>query len=129
MTTNGIDALAGADCSLETLLSRYFARISQLHGHCFYDANFNPQTERRTREPPTTSRTPSAWPKERRYEEMLFLAAAVLLMVLAGDSTQIGSSDAIPVDPASGAVTFSGALQDPKITTAPCPSAEVRTHH
>ena len=50
MTTNGLDALAGADRSLETLLSRYFARISQLHGHCFYDANFNPQTERRIRE-------------------------------------------------------------------------------
>lgn len=47
MTTNGLDALAGVDRSLETLLNRYFARISQLHGHCFYDANCNPQTERR----------------------------------------------------------------------------------
>ena len=53
--------------------------------------------------------------------KMLFLAAAVLLMVLAVDPTRIGSSDAILVDPASRAVTFSGTLQEPAITAAPAP--------
>ena len=49
-TTNELDRLAGRDTNLEPLVGRYYSRISQLHGACFYDGNCNDQTERRIRE-------------------------------------------------------------------------------
>ena len=53
----------------------------------------------------------------------IIVAAAVLLMVMAmaADSTPAGSGDGVAVDPASGAATFNGTLQEPAITTAPVP--------
>ena len=49
-TTDELDALADRDPQARTLLGRYFSRLGQLHGACFYDARCNPQTERRIRE-------------------------------------------------------------------------------
>ena len=49
-TTDELDALADRDPQDRTLLGRYFSRLGQLHGACFYDARCNPQTERRIRE-------------------------------------------------------------------------------
>ncbi len=49
-TTDELDALAHRDPRARTLLGRYFSRLGQLHGACFYDARCNPQTERRIRE-------------------------------------------------------------------------------
>jgi len=49
-TTDELDALADRDPEARTLLGRYFSRLGQLHGACFYDARCNPQTERRIRE-------------------------------------------------------------------------------
>ena len=49
-TTNELDRLAGRDTNFEPLVGRYYSRISQLHGACFYDGNCNDQTERRIRE-------------------------------------------------------------------------------
>ena len=51
---------------------------------------------------------------------LMFLAAAVLLMVLtmAADSTPAGTGAGITVD-TPAAVTFGGTLQEPAITTAP----------
>ncbi len=49
-TTNGIDALARADSRVKPLVGRYYSRIGQLHGLCFYDDNCGPDTERRIRE-------------------------------------------------------------------------------
>ena len=51
----------------------------------------------------------------------IFLAGVVLLMVLvmAADSTPVGTGAGIAVDPASGAVSFGGTLQGPAITTVP----------
>ena len=49
-TTDELDALADRDPQARTLLDRYFSRLGQLHGACFYDARCNPQTERRIRE-------------------------------------------------------------------------------
>ena len=49
-TTDELDALADRDPQSRTLLGRYFSRLGQLHGACFYDARCNPQTERRIRE-------------------------------------------------------------------------------
>ena len=49
-TTNELDRLAGGDTNFEPLVGRYYSRISQLHGACFYDGNCNDQTERRIRE-------------------------------------------------------------------------------
>ena len=53
----------------------------------------------------------------------IIVAAAVLLKVLAmaGDSPPAGSGAGIAVDPASGAVSFGGTLQEPAITTPPLP--------
>jgi hypothetical protein len=42
--------LASRDNSLDPLLGRYWSRIGQLHGACFYDGLCNDQTERRVRE-------------------------------------------------------------------------------
>ncbi len=52
-TTNELDRLAGGDTNFEPLVGRYYSRISQLHGACFYDGNCNDQTERRIRETAT----------------------------------------------------------------------------
>lgn len=49
-TSNGLDALAGEDRNVKPLVGRYYSRISQLHGACFYDGVCNPDTERRIRE-------------------------------------------------------------------------------
>ena len=53
--------------------------------------------------------------------KLMFRAGVILLMVLAMamDSMPAGTGDAIAVDPASGAVTFGGTLQEPAITTPP----------
>ena len=49
-TTNELDRLSGRDGNIKTLVGRYYSRISQLHGACFYDGICNDQTERRIRE-------------------------------------------------------------------------------
>ena len=49
-TTNELDRLSGRDGNIKTLVGRYYSRISQLHGACFYDGIRNDQTERRIRE-------------------------------------------------------------------------------
>ena len=49
----------------------------------------------------------------------VILAAAVLLMAM--DSTLAGTGAGIAVDPASGAVSFGGTLQEPAITSSPVP--------
>ncbi len=49
-TSNGLDALARQDSNVKSLVGRYYSRISQLHGACFYDGICNPDTERRIRE-------------------------------------------------------------------------------
>ena len=50
MTTEGLLALARASNDFETLVGRYFTRISYLHGTCFYNGMCGPDTERRIRE-------------------------------------------------------------------------------
>ena len=49
-TTEGLLALARASGEFESLVGRYFTRISYLHGTCFYDGMCGPDTERRIRE-------------------------------------------------------------------------------
>ena len=49
-TTNQLDGLAARESNLKPLVGRYYSRISQLHGACFYDGICNDQTERRIRE-------------------------------------------------------------------------------
>ncbi len=49
-TSNGLDALASRDNSIKPLVGRYYSRISQLHGSCFYDGVCNEETERRIRQ-------------------------------------------------------------------------------
>ena len=49
-TTDELDALVDREPAAEGLLGRYFSRLGQLHGACFYDKRCNPQTERRIRE-------------------------------------------------------------------------------
>ena len=51
-TTRNLLALAGTSQDCETLVGRYFTRISHLHGSCFYDGLCDPipETERRIRE-------------------------------------------------------------------------------
>ncbi len=41
---------ARRDGSIKPLVGRYYSRISQLHGACFYDGICNEETERRIRE-------------------------------------------------------------------------------
>ena len=48
-TSNGLDALAREDGNAKSLVGRYYSRISQLHGACFYDGICNPDTGRRIR--------------------------------------------------------------------------------
>ena len=50
ITSNELDALARRDPTVKTLVGRYYSRISQLHGACFYNAICNSETERRIRE-------------------------------------------------------------------------------
>ena len=50
LTSNELDALARVDSRVQSLVGRYYSRISQLHGQCFYVGNCNPDTERRIRE-------------------------------------------------------------------------------
>ncbi len=50
MTTEGLLALSRTSSNAETLVGRYFTRISYLHGSCFYDGICGPDTERRIRE-------------------------------------------------------------------------------
>jgi len=49
-TTGELDALIDREPAAESLLGRYFSRLGQLDGACFYDKRCNPQTERRIRE-------------------------------------------------------------------------------
>ena len=51
MTSDGLDALADGDDRVKSLVGRYYSRISQLHGQCFYDGRCDsPHTVRRIRE-------------------------------------------------------------------------------
>ena len=50
MTSDYLDNLARQNSSINSLLGRYYSRISQLHGACFYVGHCNDQTERRIRE-------------------------------------------------------------------------------
>lgn len=48
MTSDGLDALARQDTRVKSLVGRYYSRISQLHGQCFYNGRCaSPDTERR----------------------------------------------------------------------------------
>jgi hypothetical protein len=50
LTSDGLDALARQDSNIKSLVGRYYSRIHQLHGSCFYVVLCNPDTERRIRE-------------------------------------------------------------------------------
>lgn len=48
ITSDGLDALARQDDRVKTLVGRYYSRIHQLHGQCFYNGRCaSPDTERR----------------------------------------------------------------------------------
>ena len=49
-TSDGLDDLARREPAVRSLQGRYYSRIHQLHGACFYDKRCNPDTERRIRE-------------------------------------------------------------------------------
>ena len=49
-TTEALLALASHTPSAESLVGRYFTRISYLHGTCFYSGICGPDVERRIRE-------------------------------------------------------------------------------
>ena len=49
-TTNNLDALARHYAETRQLPGRYYSRIHNLHGQCFYAGFCNDQTERRIRE-------------------------------------------------------------------------------
>ena len=52
MTTDSLDELAKREPAVKDmgLVGRYYSRIGQLHGACFYDGRCNAETERRIRE-------------------------------------------------------------------------------
>ena len=50
MTSDLLDNLARQSDAVNSLLGRYYSRISQLHGQCFYVGHCNDQTQRRIRE-------------------------------------------------------------------------------
>ena len=51
LTSRGLDALARELREARSLVGRYYSRISQLHGQCFYNGICDPvETERRIRE-------------------------------------------------------------------------------
>ena len=49
-TSDGLDDLAREAPQTRTLQGRYYSRLGQLHGACFYDRRCNQETERRIRE-------------------------------------------------------------------------------
>ncbi len=49
-TTDELDDLADRVAGAGSLQGRYYSRLSQLHGACFYDRRCNRHTERRIRE-------------------------------------------------------------------------------
>lgn len=51
VTADALDALARRDRRVKSLVGRYYSRLSQLHGQCFYNGRCAaPDTERRIRE-------------------------------------------------------------------------------
>ena len=51
LTSDGLDALAREDPTIKTLVGRYYSRLSQLHGQCFYNRRCgSPDVPRRIRE-------------------------------------------------------------------------------
>ena len=50
MTSDLLDQLARQHDEFNSLVGRYYSRISQLHGSCFYIGHCNDQTGRRIRE-------------------------------------------------------------------------------
>lgn len=51
LTSDGLDALARQDPTVRILVGRYYSRISQLHGQCFYNGRCESEdTIRRIRE-------------------------------------------------------------------------------
>ena len=50
LTTEGLLELANQLSSADSLVGRYFTRISYLHGSCFYNKMCGPHTERQIRE-------------------------------------------------------------------------------
>ena len=51
ITSDELDALARRDARAKSLVGRYYSRLSQLHGQCFYNGRCAaPDTERRIRE-------------------------------------------------------------------------------
>ena len=50
LTSDGLDALARTEPRATALQGRYYSRLSQLHGSCFYIGACNQETERRIRE-------------------------------------------------------------------------------
>ena len=50
MTSDLLDQLARQHDESNSLVGRYYSRISQLHGSCFYVGHCNDQTEHRIRE-------------------------------------------------------------------------------
>lgn len=49
-TSDGLDNLARETPQTRSLQGRYYSRLGQLHGACFYDRRCNQETERRIRE-------------------------------------------------------------------------------
>ena len=49
-TSDELDRLAGREAPARELQGRYYSRLSQLHGACFYTGACNEHTERRIRE-------------------------------------------------------------------------------
>ena len=58
-TSDGLDDLARATPQTRALQGRYYSRLGQLHGACFYDRRCNQETERRIRE--TLAYVNDAW--------------------------------------------------------------------
>ena len=49
-TSDGLDNLARETPETKSLQGRYYSRLGQLHGACFYDRRCNQETEHRIRE-------------------------------------------------------------------------------
>ena len=50
LTSDGLDDLVASDPAAGSLQGRYYSRLSQLHGACFYSGACNRHTERRIME-------------------------------------------------------------------------------
>ena len=50
LTSDGLDDLVSLDPAAASLQGRYYSRLSQLHGACFYTGACNQHTERRINE-------------------------------------------------------------------------------